>query len=100
MPAGGKRPGSGGARPGGGRPSKAKELGLIGIMDKIGPSEPILMQLYAIASSPTDKDHPFDKNKMEATKLWLAYKYGRPAESVAFTGQIDLPVIIKTHKTE
>jgi hypothetical protein len=67
MPKGGKRPGAG-------RKSKAEELGLTEMMDAIGPSEKVLKAIWELATGP-------HKN-IEALKLWMSYKFGKPKESV------------------
>lgn len=66
----------GGKRPNSGRKSKAEESRLIAIMDDIGDSAVILSVLYENAKNP--------KNA-EDRRLWLAYKYGKPKESLTIT---------------
>jgi len=63
---------NGGARPGAGRKSKAEEFRLSAIMDDIGNTEKVLTALYKQASSGLN---------MNATQLWLAYKYGKPKDN-------------------
>lgn len=67
----------GGRRPGAGRKSKAEEFGLSELMDKIGPTEAVLTSIYKLATAP--------KPNHEAQKTWLAYKFGKPKESVTIT---------------
>lgn len=64
--------GSGGARPGAGRKSRAEELGLNDLMDSIGSTDKILQSLYKLAI----------KDNIEAQKIWLGYRFGKPKESV------------------
>ena len=66
----------GGARPGAGRKSKAQELQLSAIMDDIGNTEEVLKVLFQQAKNP--------KN-VQDRQLWLAYKYGKPKESLTIT---------------
>lgn len=63
---------NGGKREGAGRKSKAEELRLSAIMDDIGKTETVLRTLYKAACDP--------KN-IQATQLWLAYKYGKPKDN-------------------
>lgn len=65
----------GGARKGAGRKSKAEELGLSDLMDSVGPTDAILQSLHKLAL----------KGNVEAMKLWLGYKFGKPKESVTIT---------------
>jgi hypothetical protein len=67
----------GGARPGAGRKSKAEELGLNDLMDSIGPTDKVLQAIYKLATG--------SKPNIEAQKIWLSYKYGKPKESVTIT---------------
>lgn len=62
----------GGKQPGAGRKSKAEELKLSALMDDIGNTERVLKALYKSACNPRN---------IQATTLWLAYKYGKPKEN-------------------
>lgn len=64
----------GGKRDGAGRKSKAEELGLDELMDSIGPTETVLKSVYELATGP--------KKNIEAAKLWMSYKFGKPKETV------------------
>jgi len=68
--------GRGGKRENAGRKSKAEELGLDGLMDSIGPTEDVLKRIYELA---VGKSKP---PNIEAQKLWMSYKFGKPKESV------------------
>jgi len=63
----------GGVRPNSGRKSKAEELGLDHLMDSIGPTEEVLKAVYKLATT---------NKSVEAQKLWLSYKFGKPKENV------------------
>lgn len=62
----------GGKREGAGRKSKVDELRLSAIMDDIGNTEKVLLNLYKSACKP---------GNVAAAQLWLAYKYGKPKEN-------------------
>lgn len=67
---------SGGARPGGGRPSKAEELKLA---ERLSPLEPLAYN--AIMEGLEKKEFAF-------VKLFMEYYYGRPTEHVNLEGQL------------
>lgn len=76
---------NGGARPGAGRKSKAEELGLSDLMDSIGPTEAVLKRVYELAVGVKENKKEGIKEKapnIEAQKLWMSYKFGKPKESV------------------
>jgi hypothetical protein len=77
----------GGVRPGAGRKSKAEEFGLTEKMDSIGKTDEVLKSLYMIATN--------DKHKMqvEAQKLWLAYRLGKPQDNIDLTSNGEAVVI-------
>lgn len=78
---------NGGKRAGAGRKSKAVELGLSDLMDKIGPTESVLKRIYELSTG--------DKPNTEAIKIWMGYKFGTPKQSV----QVDQEAVI-TFQTE
>lgn len=80
---------NGGARPGAGRKSKAEEMGLTQTMDNIGSTEDVLKAIYEAATK--------GKN-LEAQKVWMAYYYGKPKESVTIDAGIELKVSRKVVK--
>lgn len=55
-----------------GRKSKVEEFRLSAIMDDIGNTEKVLLNLYKSACKP---------GNVQAAQLWLAYKYGKPKEN-------------------
>lgn len=75
--------GTGGARPGAGRKSRAEEMGLESLMNSIGKSEDVLKAVYEAATK--------GKN-LEAQKVWLAYYFGKPKESVTIDAGVELKV--------
>lgn len=77
----------GGARPGAGRKSKAEEFGLSSKMDSIGKTEDVLQSLYEIATNPANKMH------IEAAKLWLSYRLGKPDNNLDVTSNGESIVI-------
>jgi len=76
MPKGGKREGAG-------RKTKADELRLSAIMDDIGNTAEVLEVLFKQAKNP--------KNTSDR-QLWLAYKYGKPKESVQIDGDMTIGI--------
>lgn len=81
--------GKGGARLGAGRKSRAEEMGLESLMNSIGKSEDVLKAIYEAATT--------GKN-LEAQKVWLAYYFGKPKESIAIDGGVELKVTRKVVK--
>ncbi len=78
--------GKGGKRAGAGRKTKADELGLSELMDSIGPTEPILKSIYELAKgTKANKDEGIESKppSIEAQKLWMSYKFGKPKETVS-----------------
>jgi hypothetical protein len=76
---------NGGARPGAGRKSKAEELGLDDLMDSIGPTESVLKRIYELAvgiEENKEKGVSAKAPNIEAQKLWMSYKFGKPKENV------------------
>lgn len=73
MPDGRKN--NGGARKGGGRPSKAAEIALAEKMDLIAPVDSVLEKLWNVANA----------GDIQALKLWLSYRLGNPANKVDVT---------------
>lgn len=71
----------GGKRTGAGRKTKAEELRLSAIMDDIGKTEEILRVLFKQAKNPRN---------FADRQLWLAYKYGKPKESVQIEGDMEI----------
>lgn len=76
------KPKRGGARPGAGRKSKAAEFGLATLIDSVWKIKDQKKALGKIVERANRGD-------MEATKLLLAYKYGKPAGEVKNVGQVD-----------
>lgn len=66
-----------------GRASKADELRLSAIMDDIGNTAEVLTVLFKQALNP--------KNTADR-QLWLAYKYGKPKESVQVDGDMTIGI--------
>jgi len=79
----------GGKREGAGRKTKAEELGLPELMDSIGKSEDVLKAVYEAATK---------GKSLEAQKVWLAYYFGKPKESVTVDAGIELVVSRKIVK--
>lgn len=73
----------GGKREGAGRKTKADELRLSAIMDDIGNTAEVLTVLFKQALNP--------KNTADR-QLWLAYKYGKPKESVTVDGDMTIGI--------
>lgn len=67
-----------GSKPGPGRPSKAEELGLNRLLDECWDDD----QRRETIRSLVIKANGNDKQAIEATKLLLAYTYGKPKEYV------------------
>lgn len=74
-----KRKNNGGAREGAGRPAKADEIKLIETMDTVKAPKKVWEKL-------ADKVNEGDT---QAIKAWLAYRYGKPKESVDVTSDGD-----------
>lgn len=72
-----------------GRASKADELRLSAIMDDIGNTAEVLEVLFQQAKNP--------KNTADR-QLWLAYKYGKPKESVSVEGDMGIVLTRKVLK--
>lgn len=79
----------GGKREGSGRKSKADELRLSAIMDDIGNTAEVLEVLFQQACNP--------KNTADR-QLWLAYKYGKPKESLQVEGDMSIILTRKVLK--
>lgn len=79
----------GGKREGAGRKTKAEELRLSAIMDDIGNTAEVLQVLFEQAKNP--------KNTQDR-QLWLAYKYGKPKESVQVEGDMSIVLTRKVLK--
>lgn len=91
----------GGARPGAGRKSKAQELGLVETMDGIGPTESVLKRVYELAVGVDEnKDEGITAKapNIEAQKLWLSYKFGKPKESVTLEAGVTINLTRKVVK--
>lgn len=80
---------NGGKRPNAGRKGKAEELGLVGLLDKCW--------------TPSDREDCITKlaekaraGDMDATKLLLAYTYGKPVDRKELTGKDGEPLRIVT----
>jgi hypothetical protein len=77
--------GKGGKREGAGRKTKAEELGLSELMDSIGPTLEVLQELYRSAvgmDADEEKGTEAVKPNIKAQELWLAYKFGKPNQTV------------------
>jgi len=91
----------GGKREGAGRKTKAEELGLSELMDSIGPTLTVLKRVYELANGVEENKEAGITAKapnIEAQKLWLSYKFGKPKESVTVDAGIELVVSRKIVK--
>lgn len=70
----------GGKREGAGRKSKADELALIEKMDAILAPESVWK---AVAAKVSEGD-------MQASKLWLSYRYGQPQAFTELSGNVEI----------
>lgn len=80
--------GHGGKRPGAGRKSKAEELGLAELIDSVWSIPQQKNVLKKLAQDCNSKDF---KERHEARKLLLAYKFGQPTanQKTDLSGRID-----------
>lgn len=74
--------GHGGKRPGSGRRTKAEILGLAAMIDEAWPVDDQKSVLAKLAADCVDSDFHI---RHEARKLLLAYKFGKPKESMDVT---------------
>jgi hypothetical protein len=65
----------GGARPNAGRPPKADELKLIEQMDAIMAPDEVWEKIATLCTT----------GDMQALKLWVEYRFGKPKQSVDLT---------------
>jgi hypothetical protein len=72
----------GGKRDGAGRKSKAEEFGLTEKMDSTGKTIDVLKRVYELA---TDDNPKMAGVSLEAAKLWLSYRLGKPQENLDVT---------------
>lgn len=83
----------GGYREGAGRKSKAEEFGLSEKMDGIGKTEEVLESIFAVAKDAKHKMH------IEAAKLWLSYRLGKPQDNIDLTSNGE-SIIVKFKDAE
>ena len=88
----------GGTRPNAGRKSKAEEMGLKQLLDKCWTEKDRGDCIKTLASRAS-------KGKLEPIKLLMAYTFGKPKESVEYSGELKtvtpiLNVIISGEKSD
>lgn len=87
---------NGGKRAGAGRKSKAVELGLDSMMDKIGPTEVVLNRIYELAvgtQANPEKEIKAIPPNTEAIRLWMAYKFGTPKQAITLDSEVEVTIV-------
>lgn len=77
---------SGGKKGRSGRKSKAEEMGLAALLDRCWTLADRELCLTTLAEKAARGD-------LEATKLLLAYTYGKPKEQITFEGEITATIV-------
>ena len=83
-----KHPNIGGARPGAGRPPKDVELKLLQSLDKYIKPDEVGRRLLALMEG----ENVADKTKLEALKLYMNYRFGKPKVSQEVTVVSEVPL--------
>lgn len=80
------RANNGGRREGSGRKSKAEELGLVALLDECWSIASRRACILSLAKKAKAGD-------IEATKLLLAYTYGKPKEQITIEGDLTATIV-------